>query len=154
MRRNVGPENVMCLGARRIESKRLARRCDRSEHRFPRVRHPHHHLTPVVERYANVRPDVRERLDWLGRERALTYKTLVLTGLRKGELASLTVAHLRLDGAVPNLTLDAADEKNRGGNDIPLRDDLAAADARLDLGHAVLRYDFSGFGIVAPSANV
>ena len=44
------------------------------------------------ERYADVRPEVRERLDLLGRERALIYKTLVLTGLRKGELASLTVA--------------------------------------------------------------
>ena len=48
------------------------------------------------ERYANVRPEVRERLEWLGRERALIYKTLVLTGLRKGELSSLTVAQLRL----------------------------------------------------------
>jgi integrase len=78
------------------------------------------------ERYANVRPEVRTRLEWLGRERALIYKTLVLTGLRKGELASLTVAHLRLDDVVPCITLDAADEKNREGNDIPLRDDLAA----------------------------
>src|SRR5262249_20334541 len=78
------------------------------------------------ERYANVRPQVRERLEWLGRERALIYKTLVLTGLRKGELASLTVAQLRLDDAVPCLSLDAADEKNREGNDIPLRADLAA----------------------------
>jgi integrase len=78
------------------------------------------------ERYANVRPEVRDRLALVGRERALTYKTLVLTGLRKGELASLTVAHLRLDDTVPGLTLDAADEKNREGNDILLRDDLAA----------------------------
>jgi integrase len=78
------------------------------------------------ERYANVRPEVREHLQLLGHERALIYKTLVLTGLRKGELASLTVAQLRLDDAVPFLTLDAADEKNREGNDIPLRDDLAA----------------------------
>src|SRR5262249_34872971 len=45
------------------------------------------------ERYANLRPEVRERLVLVGRERALTCKTLVLTGLRKGELASLTVAH-------------------------------------------------------------
>ena len=78
------------------------------------------------ERSGNVRPEVRERLELLGRERALTYKTLVLTGLRKGELASLTVAHLRLDEPMPCLTLNAADEKNREGNDIPLRDDLAA----------------------------
>ena len=75
---------------------------------------------------ANVRPEVRERMELVGRERALTYKTLVLTGLRKGELASLTVAHLCLDEAVPYLTLDAANEKNREGNDIPLREDLAA----------------------------
>jgi integrase len=78
------------------------------------------------ERYADVRPEVRARLELLGRERALIYKTLVLTGLRKNELASLTVAHLRLDDAVPFLSLDPADEKNREGNDIPLRDDLAA----------------------------
>ena len=50
----------------------------------------------------------------------------MLTGLRKGELASLTVAHLHLDDAVPFAALDAADEKNREGNDIALRDDLAA----------------------------
>jgi integrase len=78
------------------------------------------------ERYANVRPEVRQRLDRLGRERALIYKTLVLTGLRKGELASLTVAQLHLDAAVPFVALDAADEKNGEGSDIPLRDDLAA----------------------------
>lgn len=78
------------------------------------------------ERYADVRPEVRTRLERLGRERALIYKTLVLTGLRKGELASLTVAQLYLDGAVPFVALAAADEKNREGNDIPLRDDLAA----------------------------
>ncbi len=78
------------------------------------------------ERYADVRPEVRIRLEWLGRERALIYKTLVLTGLRKAELASLTVAQLHLDEPVPFVALDAADEKNREGNDIPLRDDLAA----------------------------
>jgi integrase len=78
------------------------------------------------ERYANVSPEVRDRLALLGRERALTYKTLVLTGLRKGELASLTAAHLHLDDDLPHLTLDAADEKNREGSAIPLRDDLAA----------------------------
>src|SRR5262245_29409434 len=78
------------------------------------------------ERYANVRPEVRERLELLGRERALIYKTLVLTGLRKGELESLTVVQLHLDDPVPFAALDAADEKNREGNEIPIRDDLAA----------------------------
>jgi integrase len=78
------------------------------------------------ERYADVRPEVRERLERLGRERALIYKTLVLSGLRKGELTSLTVAHLHLDDAVPYADLDAADEKNREGSEIAIRDDLAA----------------------------
>ena len=77
------------------------------------------------KRYANVRPEVRERLEALGRERALIYKTLVLTGLRKNELASLTVAQLRLDGPIPHVELDAADEKNREGNGVVIRADLA-----------------------------
>jgi hypothetical protein len=55
----------------------------------------------------------------------LIYKTLVLTGLRKGELASLTVGQLSLDAELPHLNLNAADEKNREGNSIPLRQDLA-----------------------------
>ncbi len=77
------------------------------------------------QRYAEVRPEVRARLARLGEERALIYKTLVLTGLRKGELASLTVSSLRLDAPLPVVVLAAADEKNREGNEIPLRDDLA-----------------------------
>jgi integrase len=77
------------------------------------------------ERYANVRPVVRNQLALLGRERALIYKALVLTGLRKGELASLTVGQLHLGEPVPFASLDAADEKNREGNDVPLRNDLA-----------------------------
>jgi len=78
------------------------------------------------QRYAKLRPEVQRRLERLGRERALTYKVLVLTGLRKGELASLTVGQLDLDADPPYLTLDAGDEKNREGNSIPLRADLAA----------------------------
>ncbi len=77
------------------------------------------------EHYANVRPTVRRKLENLGCERALIYKTLVLTGLRKGELASLTVAKLRLDGAIPHVELDAKDEKNREGNGVVIRADLA-----------------------------
>jgi len=73
-----------------------------------------------------LRPEVQRRLERLGWERALIYKTLVLTGLRKGELASLTAGQLVLDGNPPCLVLDAADEKNRQGSTIPLRTDLAA----------------------------
>jgi integrase len=78
------------------------------------------------EAVAVLREETRRRLEWLGHERALIYKTLVLTGLRKGELASLTAGQLALDGDPPFLVLDAADEKNREGSTIPLRTDLAA----------------------------
>jgi len=53
------------------------------------------------------------------------YKTLVLTGLRKSELASLTVGQLNLGGPVAAVMLNAAHEKNRQGATIPLREDLA-----------------------------
>ncbi len=70
-------------------------------------------------------PEFVEKLERLGRERALIYKVLVLTGLRRGELASLTVGQLELDGPMPFAELKAADEKNRQGSTIPLRADLA-----------------------------
>ncbi len=76
------------------------------------------------ERLAN-NPEFVEKLERLGRERALIYKTLVPTGLRKGELASITVGQLNLDGPMPFIVLDAADEKYRQGSTIPLRTDLA-----------------------------
>src|SRR4051794_20713201 len=47
------------------------------------------------------------------------------TGLRKNELASLTVAQAKHDGPVLQLELNAADEKNREGNGVLIRDDLA-----------------------------
>ncbi len=78
------------------------------------------------EAVGNLREETRRRLERLGQERVLIYKTLVLTGLRKGELASITVGQVVLDAAVPYLILNAADEKNREGSTIPLRADLAA----------------------------
>ncbi len=74
---------------------------------------------------ANPHPNVVQRLELLGRERALIYKTLVLTGLRRGELASLTIGQLHLEGTHPYVELAAADEKNRQGSQIPIRGDLA-----------------------------
>lgn len=70
-------------------------------------------------------PELIAELERTGQERALTYKMLVLTGLRKNELASLTVAQLDLDGPVAYAILNAADEKNRNGSNIPIRADLA-----------------------------
>ena len=45
---------------------------------------------------ADVRPEVVERLLAVGRERVLIYRTLIYTGLRCGELRTLTVARLDL----------------------------------------------------------
>ena len=74
---------------------------------------------------ADVRPEVVDRLELLGRERALIYLVLVTTGLRRGELASLTVGSLRLDPPA-SLELAAASAKNRTASTTPLRDDVAA----------------------------
>ena len=71
-------------------------------------------------------PDFARKLDQRGRERALVYRTLVLTGLRRGELASLTVGAIALDETSPYAILAAGDEKNRKGSEIPLRADLVA----------------------------
>ena len=76
------------------------------------------------EAVANLKPETRKRLETLGWERALIYKTLVLTGLRRNELASLTVGQLELDGPTAWAVLEAADEKNREGSEIALRADL------------------------------
>ncbi|MFO7959017.1 MAG: hypothetical protein R6X33_18175 [Candidatus Brocadiia bacterium] len=63
----------------------------------------------------------RERL---GLERMLIYKTLVLTGLRLGELASITVGRLHLDAPQPHAELLAKDAKAGQRALIPLREDL------------------------------
>jgi len=71
-------------------------------------------------------PNLVARLARLGRERALIYKTLTLTGLRKAELASLSVGQLDLDGPRPYAELSAKDEKAGRGARIVLRADLIA----------------------------
>ena len=61
----------------------------------------------------------------LGIERELIYKTLLSTGLRIGELASLCFEHLSIDSDNCYVDLQAANEKNRKGSRIPVRGDLA-----------------------------
>ncbi len=75
---------------------------------------------------AKVRAEVAAERTRLGWERALIYKSLVLTGLRRSELASLRVGSLRLDGALPYVVLSAADEKSRNDAELPIRHDLAS----------------------------
>jgi len=74
---------------------------------------------------AKLSKSTTKRLERLGQERALIYKTLMLTGLRRKELASVTAGQVHLDGDSPHIVLHAADEKARRGALIPLRDDLA-----------------------------
>ncbi len=76
------------------------------------------------ETYAKLKPKTRAKLERLGRERMLIYKTLALTGLRKSELDSVTVGQLHLDADRPYVKLNAADEKNREGNSQPLPAEL------------------------------
>ena len=84
-------------------------------------------IAAAVERAkAKLSPDRIAELHQLGRQRAIAYKTLVLTGLRRGELASLTVASLNLDCDSPYLVLAAGAAKNRTQAEIPLRGDLAS----------------------------
>ena len=79
------------------------------------------------QRIANVRPEVRERLILLGRERALIYSTLIYTGLRKSELASLTLAQAVLEEETAYLIVRAGDEKGKRGAKLPLYPELASA---------------------------
>jgi integrase len=74
---------------------------------------------------AKVKPDVRVRLLRLGKERRLIYLTLLSTGLRKSELASITVNQFRDEPSGAFIELHASDEKNRNGALIPVRHDLA-----------------------------
>ncbi len=77
------------------------------------------------ERLIVLSDDRRAKLERLGAERALIYKTAILTGLRKGELRSMSVCDLSF-GDVPFVKLQARNEKNRQGSTLPIRSDLAA----------------------------
>ena len=78
------------------------------------------------ESFAELTPTTVARLEAEGRKRALIYKTLVLTGLRVNELRTLTVGEVDLTPGMERLKLRAAHEKNREGNTLPIRGDLAA----------------------------
>jgi len=66
---------------------------------------------------------------WLGipgSARALLYRVAVETGLRVGELRSLTRASLRLAGKSPSITVSASYSKRRRQDTLPLRPETAA----------------------------
>jgi len=67
------------------------------------------------------------RYGMTGAERALLYRLAAESGLRRGELASLTRASFDLDGAAPTVTLEARDSKRRRRDTLPLRPHMAEA---------------------------
>ncbi len=74
---------------------------------------------------ANVSDSERDRLIRLGRERALIYRVLSFTGLRKNELATMTMGDVHLDSDSPHIELAAKNAKSGKAARIPLRTDLA-----------------------------
>lgn len=74
---------------------------------------------------ANVGDEQRRRLERAGRERALVYKFMTLTGLRRNEMAMLTVGSLCLDGDNPYVKVEGRHAKSGKAAALPLRGDLA-----------------------------
>ena len=68
-----------------------------------------------------------ERCGLSGEERSILYWLAVETGLRAGELRSLTRASFNLDGDAPTVVVGAAYSKRRREDTLPLRADLAKA---------------------------
>jgi integrase len=62
-----------------------------------------------------------------GETRARIYILAYFTGLRRGELASLTPASFRLDGTNPTVTVQAACSKHRREDVLPLHPELVQA---------------------------
>jgi integrase len=68
-----------------------------------------------------------DRMGMTGRERAMLYCVALETGLRAGELRSLTRASFRLEGDQPTVTVAAAYSKRRREDVQPLKPALAVA---------------------------
>src|SRR5262249_26275750 len=67
-----------------------------------------------------------ERFGMSGQDRALLYRLAVETGLRAGELRSLTRASFNFDSNPPTVTVLAGYSKRRREDTLPLRPDVAA----------------------------
>ena len=76
------------------------------------------------ELIAKLSDERRSELERTGYERALIYKTAILTGLRFNELQTLLVSDVSF-GDVPFVKLQRNNEKNRKGSTVALRSDLA-----------------------------
>ncbi len=79
----------------------------------------------MKKKMASVSPATLDSLGFLGWTRSLAYWTAAATGLRWGELRSITLGAVRLDADPAHVILQAKDEKSRRGAKIPLPSDLA-----------------------------
>ncbi len=73
---------------------------------------------------ADIQPETRDSLIWLGKTNAICWRVLAGTGLRLNELRSLNLAQCHLDADVPFLELRPEHEKSRRGAKIPLYGEL------------------------------
>jgi len=92
------------------------------------VRHARRALSPeeialVIQTAGNSTYSVQ---GYDGVTRARIYLLSYMTGLRKGEIASLTRANFKLDGEHPTLTVEAKHSKHRKKDTLPLHLDLVA----------------------------
>ena len=99
-------------------------------------------------------------LTFTGEQRALMYRILVCTGLRKGELASITAGQVHLDERCPCVELLARDAKAGRSATIPLRADLVQElrryldTLRIHLGQRQLRHDTRLFAMPADMIRI
>jgi integrase len=76
---------------------------------------------------AKVRKEIKHQLHRSGLERVLIYRFMMMTGLRKGEVASLPVEAVTLDAEQPCVHIQGKHAKSGRSAVLPLRPDLAAA---------------------------
>lgn len=69
---------------------------------------------------ANIREEVKRRLELLGLERVTMYSTMIYTGLRKNELKSLTIGQVVFNHKPPFLLLHPKDAKNKQEAGLPI----------------------------------
>ena len=90
------------------------------------IRHPRRALT--TNEFAKLLKSARESgvsiQCYTGEERARIYTLSYMTGLRRGELASLSPKSFELDADQPTVTVEAKSSKHRKKDTLPLHPDL------------------------------
>ncbi len=115
-------------------------------------RHDRRALSPDEMRWLlDVAGKAPERYGMTGEARAMLYRLAVETGLRAGELRSLTRGSFNLESAEPSVTIAAAYAKNRRQDTLPLKPETAAL---LTTHFAAKMPHAKGFALPIPNALV